>query len=85
MTEQLTLFEVPVSVNDATDTGLVAQERAARVTARLYSRGYISLSEAQEMTGLTYSGVWYLMSKVCRVLPVWYDRAAQMWIRDAEG
>gem|GEM_PF-4321602 len=65
-------------MNDASE--LVAQERAARVTALLYQQGYISLRDAITATGLTYSGVWYLMSKIARVTQCWYDRAAQTWI-----
>ena len=72
---QLALFETGTLASE----DLVAQERAAVVTAQLYTRGYITLEEARELTGLTYSGVWYLMSKLARVLPLWYERAERMW------
>lgn len=53
--------------------GLVAQERAALVTAQLYERGRLSLEDVQQLTGLTYSGAWYLIAKISRVIPCWYD------------
>lgn len=82
MSEQLALFTQPVPVamppvNAARD--LVAQERAALVTAHLYTHKAITVAEARALTGLTYCAVWYLMSKVARVLPVWYERAEKTW------
>jgi hypothetical protein len=60
-------------------SSLVAQERAALVTGRLVARGRVSLDEVRQMTGLTYSGVWYLMSKIARVCACWYDREERAW------
>lgn len=78
MTSQLTFLEadqVPVEAS----VELVAQERAALVTARLFTQGQVSLDEVKALTGLTYSGVWYLMSKIARVSPCWYDKDERTW------
>lgn len=58
---------------------LVAQERAALVTACLCARKQLSMSEVRAMTGLSDSGVWYLMTKITRVITCYYDRPAQTW------
>lgn len=78
MTSQLTFLDVGQKFTE-TSAELVAQERAALVTARLFTQGQVSLEEAKALTGLTYSGVWYLMSKISRVSPCWYDKEERMW------
>lgn len=80
MAEQLALLGGVLLGNRAERRrDMVAQERAAVVTARLCARGVVTLEEAQDLTGLTYSGVWYLMSKIARVSPCWYDKEARAW------
>lgn len=78
MTSQLTFLEVGQVPAEAS-AELVAQERAALVTARLFTQGQVSLDEVKTLTGLTYSGVWYLMSKIARVSPCWYDKDERTW------
>jgi len=78
MTSQLTFLEVS-RVQVEASAELVAQERAALVTARLFTRGQVSVDEVKTLTGLTYSGVWYLMSKIARVSPCWYDKDERTW------
>lgn len=60
-------------------TELVAQERAALVTARLVMQGHVSLDEVKTLTGLTYGGAWYLMNKVARVVACYYDAPTRAW------
>lgn len=79
MSEQMILFQQSGVELATPRRDLVAQERAALVTARLFTRGSLTLSEARELTGLTYCGVWYLMSKVARVTAIWYERETQTW------
>lgn len=76
--DQLPLWTGPEQVKQQRND-LVAQERAAVVMARLLLQGMVSVDDARELTGLTYSGVWYLMSKIARVQPCWYDREERVW------
>ena len=58
---------------------LTAQERSSLVTERLYTQGAISLDEVQKITHLTYSGAWRLLSRIARVIAIWYDRETRTW------
>lgn len=58
---------------------LVAQERAAIVTMRLFINQQITPVEVRELTGLSQSGIWYLMGNIARVVPLWYDDQAMVW------
>jgi hypothetical protein len=73
------LEDVYVVVERAPQGDLVAQERAALVTAHLHARGSITLDEVRALTGLTYSGAWYLMTKIARVIPCYYDAPTRAW------
>jgi len=79
--QQLTMFD-DVRVGEPVIEGqeLVAQERSARVTAALIERKKLSWDDLARLTGLTYSGAYYLMSKIARVVPVTYDREARLWM-----
>lgn len=49
---------------------LTAQERAALVTWRLARGDRLTTQHIMELTGLSREGVWHLMMRLARVLPV---------------
>ena len=58
---------------------LCAQERAALVTAILLKGRRMGWGELMEVTGLKYHGVYMLLGKIARVIPIYYDKEAQVW------
>lgn len=58
---------------------LCAQERAALVTAALLEKRRMTWGQLMEVTGITYFGVWKLLNKISRVLPIYYDKETQVW------
>jgi len=58
---------------------LGAQERAALVAVSLSQRQALTWDEIRALSGLTYSGAYYMMTKIARVLPVYYDYESGEW------
>lgn len=58
---------------------LCPQERAALVTAMLLKKRRMTWGQLMEVTGISYAGVWKLVNKIARVLPIYYDKEAQVW------
>ncbi len=58
---------------------MAAQERAALVTMALVANGKLSVDAIQRISGLSYSGAYYMMTKLSRVLPIVYDYEAREW------
>lgn len=58
---------------------LSAQERAALVAVSLSQRQTLTWDEIKELSGLTYSGAYYMMTKIARVLPIYYDYEFGQW------
>lgn len=49
---------------------LTAQERAAKIAWRLALGERLTTRDVILLTGLSYSGAWYLMMRISRVIPV---------------
>ena len=69
-----------VAAEGAAAREMTAQERSALATATLLRHGRLTWDDLAMLTGLTYSGVYYLMTKIARVLPVTYDREERVWM-----
>ena len=57
------------------DQDYSAQEKAALIAWHLAHGEAMTTAEVASLTGLTWAGAWFLMSRLSRVLPIYRDDA----------
>ena len=55
-------------------------ERVGKATEAIIFRRKMTTAEVADMTGLSFSGAWQMMSRLCRVLPIGFDDGDNVWI-----
>lgn len=60
-------------MSDTPCEDLVAQERAAIIAWALSRGKQMTTRQIAERLGTTYTGAWFMMQKLARVLPIAFD------------
>ena len=55
-------------------------ERVGKATEAIIFKRRMTTAEVAEETALTISGAYYLMCRLCRVLPISFDYDDKVWI-----
>ncbi len=55
------------------DTDYTAQEKAALIAWHLAHGEGMTTADVASITGLTWGGAWWLMTRLSRVLPIYRD------------
>jgi hypothetical protein len=61
------------------DEEYVGQERAAMVAWRFAQGAQLTTQQVADLCGLSYSGAWYLLQRISRVLPIVKDNRGDYW------